>query len=81
MTEFIEKHSIKILLVVCVAIFISNLDVIYVNIMEARNFVTAREMLYKGNWLLTTMNDFPRYEKPPLPTGFFSKFSRRSGLT
>ena len=68
MTEFIEKHSIKILLVVCVAIFISNLDVIYVNIMEARNFVTAREMLYKGNWLLTTMNDFPRYEKPPLPT-------------
>jgi len=36
--------------------------------MEARNFVTAREMLTDGNWILTTMNGEPRYEKPPLPT-------------
>ncbi|WP_340077463.1 ArnT family glycosyltransferase [Leptobacterium sp. I13] len=36
--------------------------------MEARNFISAREMVTEGNWLLTTMNDFPRYEKPPLPT-------------
>lgn len=36
--------------------------------MEARNFITAREMLTDGNWLLTTMDGFPRYEKPPLPT-------------
>jgi 4-amino-4-deoxy-L-arabinose transferase-like glycosyltransferase len=36
--------------------------------MEARNFITAREMLIDGNWLLTTMNGEPRYQKPPLPT-------------
>ncbi|WP_372919330.1 ArnT family glycosyltransferase [Salegentibacter sp.] len=36
--------------------------------MEARNFVTAREMVNQNNWILTTMNDLPRYEKPPLPT-------------
>ncbi|HLT48834.1 MAG TPA: glycosyltransferase family 39 protein, partial [Aequorivita sp.] len=38
------------------------------NIMEARNFITAREMLHDGNWLLTTINGEPRYQKPPLPT-------------
>jgi 4-amino-4-deoxy-L-arabinose transferase-like glycosyltransferase len=36
--------------------------------MEARDYITAREMLSDGNWLLTTMNGLPRYEKPPLPT-------------
>ncbi len=36
--------------------------------MEARNFITAREMITDGNWLLTTMNGEPRYQKPPLPT-------------
>lgn len=39
-----------------------------VTIMEARNFITAREMINEGNWLLTTMNGEARYEKPPLPT-------------
>lgn len=50
------------------SVFISHLGVLYPNIMEARNFVTAREMLTDGNWLLTTMDGLPRYEKPPLPT-------------
>ncbi|GEQ86840.1 glycosyl transferase [Patiriisocius marinistellae] len=36
--------------------------------MEARNFATAREMLQDNNWLLTTLNGEPRYQKPPLPT-------------
>lgn len=36
--------------------------------MEARNFVTAHEMVHDGHWLRTTMNGAPRYEKPPLPT-------------
>ncbi|WP_298513247.1 glycosyltransferase family 39 protein [uncultured Kordia sp.] len=36
--------------------------------MEARNFITAREMVSDDGWLLTTMNGEPRYEKPPLPT-------------
>ncbi len=45
-----------------------NLDTLVVTIMEARNFITAREMVNDGNWILTTMNGLPRYEKPPLPT-------------
>lgn len=44
------------------------LDMLEVTIMEARNFITAREMLTDGNWILTTMNGHARYEKPPLPT-------------
>ncbi|MCX2680279.1 glycosyltransferase family 39 protein [Galbibacter sp. EGI 63066] len=68
MTDLIEKYPVKVILLVCLCIFFTHLDVIYVNIMEARNFVTAREMLSNGNWILTTMNDYPRYEKPPLPT-------------
>lgn len=36
--------------------------------MEARNFITAREMLNDGNWILTTMDGVARYEKPPLPS-------------
>lgn len=63
-----DKNHTGILILVCLAIFFVNLDVIYVNIMEARNFITAREMVTDGNWLLTTMNGLPRYEKPPLPT-------------
>lgn len=50
------------------AMLLPHLDVIEVNIMEARNFITAREMVNNNNWILTTINDLPRYEKPPLPT-------------
>ena len=53
---------------VCLAIFFPHLSLVEVNIMEARNFITAREMITDGNWLLTTMNGIARYEKPPLPT-------------
>lgn len=63
-----SAYYIPALLLVCFFIFFTNLDVIYVNIMEARNFITAREMLQYGNWFKTTMNLEPRYEKPPLPT-------------
>ena len=49
-------------------IFTAHLDALIVNIMEARNFISAREMLHDGNWLLTTLNAEPRYQKPPLPT-------------
>jgi len=58
------------LFLVCLVLFVSNLDIVYVNIMEARNFISAREMLTHGNWLHTTLNLEPRYEKPPLPTWF-----------
>ena len=64
----VEKNQILLLLLTCVSIFFVNLDALYVNIMEARNFITAREMLYDGNWILTTINGEARYQKPPLPT-------------
>ena len=63
-----KNNHILILIVSCIAIFFVNLDALYVNIMEARNFITAREMLHDGNWLLTTLNGEARYQKPPLPT-------------
>ena len=44
------------------------MDVIPVTIMEARNFVSAREMITDDSWILTTMNGEARYQKPPLPT-------------
>ncbi len=48
--------------------------------MEARNFVTAREMLTDGNWVLTTMNGLPRYQKPPLPTWFSAATGELFGI-
>ncbi len=38
------------------------------NVMEARNFKTASEMLERGEWAFPTLNGQPRVEKPPLPT-------------
>lgn len=64
----ILKHPVVILIFVGIGIFFVNLDAIWVNIMEARNFATAREMLQDNNWLLTTLNGEARYQKPPLPT-------------
>ncbi|GAB5400478.1 MAG: hypothetical protein Aureis2KO_20630 [Aureisphaera sp.] len=48
--------------------------------MEARNFITAREMIQDGNWLLTTLNGYPRYQKPPLPTWITALFGIIFGL-
>jgi 4-amino-4-deoxy-L-arabinose transferase-like glycosyltransferase len=66
--KLIKNNHLLLLVLVCIAIFFINLDALYVNIMEARNFTTAREMLNDGNWILTTLNGEPRYQKPPLPT-------------
>lgn len=57
-----------ILLFVSSLLLFSGLDQIDVNIMEARNFISAREMVQNNEYLLTTLNNQPRYEKPPLPT-------------
>ncbi|MBX2828008.1 MAG: glycosyltransferase family 39 protein [Flavobacteriaceae bacterium] len=74
-----RKYLIGLLLA-CAAIFLSNLAVLHVNIMEARNFITAREMIVDGNWLLTTLNGYPRYQKPPLPTWITAFFAMIFGL-
>lgn len=66
--RYLRNRPFLLLTLICIAIFITHLDALWVNIMEARNFVTAREMLQDSNWLLTTLNGEPRYQKPPLPT-------------
>lgn len=67
--EKLLQHNYKLVLaLVSLALLLPHLDGIYVNIMEARNFITAREMAANDSWLLTTINGLPRYEKPPLPT-------------
>lgn len=53
---------------VCAFAFFVNNHIFSPDIMESRNIVTAREMVYDGNWLLPTMNGEWRMEKPPLPT-------------
>lgn len=62
------KYPLAILVIACLAVFAVNLEMLPVNIMEARNFITAREMLQDDNWIFTTMNGVERYQKPPLPT-------------
>ena len=62
------KYAAYLLFGVAFIVFVAHLDVLLINIMEARNFITAREMIVEGNWLLTTINGEPRYQKPPLHT-------------
>lgn len=57
-----------IVAIVGVITFFVNNCVVTPDIMECRNIVTAREMVYDGNWIVTTMNGELRLEKPPLPT-------------
>jgi|SRR5690625_3054219 len=82
-----ESFKYKILLiVVTAAVFFFHLDVLYINLMETRNMLSAREMITSNHWILTTMNDLPRYEKPPLPTwitavfGYIFGFENFNGL-
>jgi len=63
-----STYYLIFLLGICLLLFFSHLDLIYVNIMEARNFISAREMLTHDHWIHTTLSLEPRYEKPPLPT-------------
>lgn len=61
------KYEFALFVVTGLLLF-SGLDKIEVNIMEARNFTSAREMVQNKEYLLTTLNGEPRYQKPPLPT-------------
>lgn len=67
MKKSTPNNSFWLLTIACLMLF-PHLDVIQTNIMESRNLITAREMVTNNQWLLTTLNDLPRYEKPPLPT-------------
>lgn len=68
------------IVLVVFSVFFVNLDVLQLNMMETRNMVTAREMVNLKHWVLTTMNNLPRYEKPPLPTWITAIFGSLFGF-
>lgn len=68
MIKIIEKYPLALLSGVVLLMLLIHLEVPNMTIMEARNFITAREMVQDNNWILTTMNGEARYQKPPLPT-------------
>lgn len=72
--KFIFKYPVISIILFSLLSYFSHLALLPISIMEARNFLVAREMLTDGNWLLTTMNGIPRYEKPPLPAWFSTLF-------
>lgn len=57
------------------------LDAPEIGLMEARNFVAAREIHAGGSWLLPTMNGELRLAKPPLPTWLVAAVMHLSGST
>lgn len=61
-------QQILLLIIICICTFFVHLNEFFPDLMESRNFITAREMIQEGNWWNTTMNLEPRLEKPPLPT-------------
>ncbi|KUG07800.1 ArnT family glycosyltransferase [Solirubrum puertoriconensis] len=52
-----------------------------IGLMEARNFVAAREIHAGGSWLLPTMNGELRLAKPPLPTWLVAGVMHLTGST
>jgi hypothetical protein len=40
-----------------------NINDLDANIIETRNFITTREIIIDGNWLLTNMNSEVPYQK------------------
>lgn len=68
MVHKLEQYPVLSICIIVLLMCCVSFSVLDVTIMEARNFITAREMINDGNWLLTTMNGEPRYQKPPLPT-------------
>ncbi|WP_138434640.1 ArnT family glycosyltransferase [Winogradskyella algicola] len=80
MIKLIEKYPIVSLLLFVVVMLGFTIDAIPVTIMEARNFISAREMLTDNNWILTTMNGEARYQKPPLPTWITAFFGMLFGI-
>ena len=68
MPKLLKNYPLILLCLFIAIMLLPNLDSMQVTIMEARTSITAREMVTDNNWLLTTMNGVPRYQKPPLPT-------------
>lgn len=71
---------VLVIFVVCYFAFFLASNSFFVNIMEARNFVTAREIIEKGNWLVPSMNGELRLAKPPFPTWITALFGAWFGI-
>ena len=80
MKRFIKGYPLIVLLIVSVIMLFAHLGLIQTNIMEARNLISAREMVKNGHWIFTTLNNQPRYEKPPLPTWITAIFMLVGGM-
>lgn len=80
MIKYLEKYPILSLLLFVILMLGFTIDAIPVTIMEARNFISAREMITDDNWILTTMNGEARYQKPPLPTWITAVFGMLFGM-
>lgn len=80
MIKLIEKHPLLTIAIFTMAVLLPNLTALEVGIMEARNFISAREMITEGNWILTSLNGEPRYAKPPLPTWITAIFGAVFGM-
>ena len=80
MVQWIKQNSVLFLIIVTLLMLFVNLGVLQTNIMEARNIISAREMVHDGNWIFTTLNGLPRYEKPPLPTWITAAFGSVFGF-
>ncbi len=77
-----DKKDLKYILVllpVSLFAFFSNIWVRPADLMEARNFITAREMIQNGNYIIPTLNGYLRFEKPPLPTWFTALVMKITG--
>ena len=59
---------LKIIIPISIIAFFSILWIRPADLMEARNFITAREMIESKNYIIPTLNGALRFEKPPLPT-------------
>jgi 4-amino-4-deoxy-L-arabinose transferase-like glycosyltransferase len=68
MMHLLKNRTAWGLLLTCLITFFAYNRLITPDIMESRNIITAREMVYDGHWMVPTMNGDIRLEKPPLPT-------------
>lgn len=66
---FVSRNK-KILLISLLSFvsFFSTLWIRSADLMESRNFISAREIVLNNEWFVTTLNGEYRFEKPPLPT-------------
>lgn len=74
-----DWKNIFILLPISIFAFFSTIWVRPADLMEARNFITAREMIENNNFVIPTLNGFLRFEKPPLPTWLTAGMMKLTG--